>query len=145
MDHWYRNGGKVTHFRLNFLSKALRRELLDYLKGLPLQIDLTVNGKAYCLVHGAPAHTWDGEPPYRNPVHYAVWKRLEAGDSFPDCPTLVFGHTPTQYFQEGSPMTVWYGQNLIGIDCGSGYPEHSSGRLACLRLDDGKEFYSEEG
>ncbi|MEA5050658.1 MAG: hypothetical protein VB021_04200 [Oscillospiraceae bacterium] len=30
---------------------------------------------------------------------------------------------------------------MAGIDCGSGYPD--VGRLACLRLDDMKEFYSE--
>ena len=37
---------------------------------------------------------------------------------------------------------------MIGIDCGSSYPAYGnaengySGRLACLRLDDMKEFYS---
>ena len=47
-------------------------------------------------------------------------------------------------------MKIWNGVNRIGIDCGSGYPEDPSehyskfGCLACLRLDDMKEFYSEE-
>lgn len=46
-------------------------------------------------------------------------------------------------------MGIFYGKDKIGIDCGSGYPEstdcgNADGRLACLRLDDGKEFYSEE-
>ena len=45
-------------------------------------------------------------------------------------------------------MQVWYGSRMIGIDCGSGYPEAGNnseyGRLACLRLDGGKVFYSEE-
>ena len=41
-------------------------------------------------------------------------------------------------------MTIYYGKDKIGIDCGSGYPEGSQGRLACLRLDDMQEFYSEE-
>ena len=41
---------------------------------------------------------------------------------------------------------------MIGTDCGSGFPicevpGKSIGRLACLRLDDGKAYYSdaEEG
>lgn len=142
--HWYRNGGGVTHFRLMLLGKDLRREILDYLKALPLQIDLTANGRQYCLVHGAPARGWTGEPPYRNSTHYAVWKRLDPAEEFPGTGTLVFGHTPTEYYRKGNPMSVWYGENRIGIDCGSGYPERSAGRLACLRLDDGKVFYSEE-
>lgn len=145
MDHWYRNGGQVTHSQLKCLSRNLRREILDYLKALPLQINLTVHGKNYCLVHAAPAHAWNGEAPYRNATHYAVWKRLNPEDPLPEKETLIFGHTPTRYFREDSPMSVWYGANRIGIDCGSGYPDHSGGRLACLRLDDGKEFYSEEG
>ena len=45
-------------------------------------------------------------------------------------------------------MQLWYGSHMIGLDCGSSYPENGStengysGRLACLRLDDMKEFYS---
>jgi hypothetical protein len=38
-------------------------------------------------------------------------------------------------------MKIWHGGQMIGIDCGSGYPD--VGRLACLRLDDMKEFYSD--
>ena len=42
-------------------------------------------------------------------------------------------------------MGIWYGPGRIGIDCGSGWPEDGSGgRLACLRLEDGKVFYSRE-
>jgi hypothetical protein len=47
-------------------------------------------------------------------------------------------------------MEIWQEENRIGIDCGSGYPEDpqnplsACGRLACLRLDDGQVFYSEE-
>ena len=53
---------------------------------------------------------------------------------------LVFGHTPTNHFQNAEPMRIWKGDDAIGIDCGCGY---DYGRLACLRLDDMKEFYSE--
>jgi hypothetical protein len=48
---------------------------------------------------------------------------------------------------------VWRSENnlAIGIDCGSGFEDKptkwdpTQGRLACLRLDDMKEFYSAEG
>ena len=54
---------------------------------------------------------------------------------------LVFGHTPTIHFQNVMPPCIWKSNRAIGIDCGSGY---SLGRLACMRLDDMKEYYSEE-
>lgn len=64
---------------------------------------------------------------------------------------IIFGHTMTDHFRgRRYPMEIWYGKGLIGFDCGASYPEGidpwlgRSGRLACLRLDDMKEFYSEE-
>ena len=61
---------------------------------------------------------------------------------------MIFGHTPTKHYQDNVPMELWFGDQCIGIDCGSGYPEvglnSEYGRLACLRLDDGKVFYSKE-
>ena len=147
-DHWYRNGGKVTHNHLKRIRKSLRQEIVDYLRALPLSMDVSVNGKDYKLVHGAPVEEYDHQLPYINATHYAVWKRLENPDRS-DCPyTLIFGHTPTKYYQDCIPMELWYGGNMIGIDCGGGYPEKGPnseyGRLACLRLDDGKVFYSRE-
>ena len=45
-------------------------------------------------------------------------------------------------------MEIWRSEGCIGIDCGSGYPEEGPdsryGRLACLRLEDGRVFYSRE-
>jgi serine/threonine protein phosphatase 1 len=139
----------VTHDYLKRIPKTMRKEIIDYLHALPLSIEVEVNGRAYQLVHGAPAQAYRQEPPYKNPVHYAVWKRLDGHERFSDGVTLVFGHTPTRYYQDCVPMELWYGQGMIGIDCGSGYPENGPdgklGRLACLRLDDGMVFYSEEG
>ena len=146
LEHWYRNGGQVTHRNLNLLPEPARAEILDYLHSLPLYFDITVNTKPYKLVHAAPMEMFDPEDTkYQNPVHFAVWKRLEASDGLPGEYTLVFGHTPTRHFQGHCPMQIWTGSRRIGIDCGSGYPEtRPEGRLACLRLDDGRVFYSDE-
>ena len=148
LAHWYRNGGKVTHDHLKRLRKSLRGEILDYLHSLPLNLDVTVNGTTYRLVHGAPVEGYDHDPRYHNPIHFAVWKRLELDWQQPGDATLIFGHTPTHYYQDAAPMEIWYGDRIIGIDCGSGYPESGPdaglGRLACLRLEDGKVFYSAE-
>jgi len=145
LEHWYRNGGAVTHRSLKWQRKAVRSEILEFLRNLPLHFDIAVNGRAYKLVHGAPIEAFDHDPIYKNPTHFAVWKRLESTDAFSSDYTLVFGHTPTRYYQDCVPMEIWKTDYRIGIDCGSGYPEsRPEGRLACLRLDDGAVFYSEE-
>lgn len=150
IPHWYRNGGKVTHDHWKHLRKSLRTEIVDYLHSLPLNIDIEVSGTPYMLVHGAPVGAYDHDPKYHNAIHFAVWKRLALSDYFWGDYTLIFGHTPTKHYQDNIPMALWTGEHRIGIDCGSGYPEDEDnpisryGRLACLRLDDGKVFYSEE-
>lgn len=68
-------------------------------------------------------------------------KRYRAGEPRKKNYTLIFGHTPTDYYQKAIPLEIWYGTNCIGIDCGCAYPY---GRLACLRLDDMCVFYSED-
>ena len=148
MDHWYRNGGQVTLAGWKRIRKTTRQKIVEFLHSLPVSVDLEVNGKSYKLVHAAPPECYDGELRYRNPLYYSIWKRFDKDETFPGEYTMIFGHTPTQYYQGQTPMEIWYGEKKIGIDCGSGYPETGEdsrlGRLACLRLDDGKVFYSEE-
>ena len=146
--HWYRNGGRVTHTHLKFLRKTLRKEIMDYLLALPVSFDIEVNGHPYKLVHAAPAELYEPEPLYPTPAHFSLWKRLEADAPLPGEYTLIFGHTTTMHYQDNRPMELWFGDRRIDIDCGSGFPESKDepyGRLACLRLEDGAVFYSEEG
>lgn len=145
LAHWYRNGGKVTHDHLKHIRKAKRQEIMDYLHSLPLSIDITVNGVNYKLVHAAPAEDFDHTPRYKNPAYFAVWKRWEAAEFPSHDYTVIFGHTPTRHYRDITPMEIWRKDGYTGIDCGGGYPEDNpQGRLACLRLDDGKGFYSHE-
>lgn len=148
---WYRNGGKVTHSAIKHQRIAIREEIFAYLKSLPLNYDLTVNGVHYILVHGAPIVEYENfRRFYANRTHFAVWKRWRFFEEQSGSYMLIFGHTPTIDYQYDSPMKIWHGNNRIGIDCGSGFSEvpgdsySEFGRLACLRLDDMAEFYSEE-
>lgn len=149
LPHWYRNGGNVTHRHWKFLRKTTRQQILDYLRALPLCREVEVGGIRYRLVHGAPAELWETNTDHRyhNPVHFTVWRRLEEADPMPPGVTVIFGHTPTRHYRDTAPMEVFFGPGRIGIDCGSGYPETGElapyGRLACLRLEDGRIFYSE--
>ena len=145
--HWYRNGGGVTHRHWKFLRKTVRKEILDYLSALPLNIELEAAGRRWKLVHGAQAEGYaaNTDPRYLTETHYAVWKRPAGAEPLWKDGTVIFGHTPTIHLQSAVPMEIWYGEGSIGIDCGCGFPEDSpEGRLACLRLEDGKVFYSDE-
>lgn len=151
LRHWYRNGGKVTYHALRRLRVQSRKEIFSYLKALPLNIDVTVNGETYKLVHGGPVEEFHGNVErYHNETYFAVWKRYTADEFVPNGYTMVFGHTPTDEYQNDKVMRIWHGNQMIGIDCGSGYPDagigdhEAHGRLACLRLEDEKEFYSKE-
>ncbi len=148
---WYRNGGEVTYQHLLRQEEAVRDEIFDYLHALPLHYELTVNGKDYELVHGAPMEQFEAhQAEYPTRRYYAVWKRWMPDEPSVPGKTVIFGHTPTNHFQKADPMRIWYGDGRICIDCGAGYPADAhrwgleNGRLACLRLDDMQEFYSRE-
>ncbi len=149
--HWYRNGGDVTHRYWKRIRKTLRAEVIAYLKSLPLEYHVSVNGKDYKLVHAAPVEYYEAHgDKNRTPTHFSVWKRWNPGEVPKADFTLVFGHTPSKYFQYHDPLRVYFGDGYIDIDCGSGYPDQPEdefapqGNLACLRLDDLQVFYSDE-
>ena len=137
---WYSNGGEITHQRWKKYRLATREKMLEYLKALPFMTEIEVNGKRYRLVHGkSPTKKQLAYKSENMLKHIAVWERVMPGDSGPEGLTVIFGHTPTSYYQSSDPPRIWHGKNLIGIDSGAAYFD---GRLACLRLDDMKEFYS---
>lgn len=137
---WYYNGGEITHLRWKKYRIAQRRKMLEYLQNLSVMETIEVDNKLYRLVHGrSPREKALMLLGADNLKKEIVWERVHRYDKGPQNMIVVFGHTPTINYQDGSPLRIWYGENLIGIDCGAAYP---SGRLACLRLDDMKEFYS---
>lgn len=143
LNLWYYNGGDVTHEYLKHIRKDLREEIFDYVRNLPINLEVTLNDTIYKLVHASPVENIFNDESYiikyGSVKQFAVWKRWQPSDGVPYGTVLVFGHTPTCHFHETYPMEVWFGDKAIGIDCGSGYVD---GRLACIRLDDMKVFYS---
>ena len=137
------NGGKITHIDYFALEPNEQLEILQFIRQMPLTAEVTVNGKEYLMVHGAPPKLYGQLPSEaENEMEFAVWTRLMPDDKIPNGKTAIFGHTPTEYYQDDIPLKIWHGGDKIGIDCGSG-KTRSSCRLACLRLDDMAEFYSE--
>ncbi len=150
---WYRNGGTVTHDAFQSLDSGTQERILSYLRGLPLNIDLHVGDTHYKLVHGTSAtryasyrHSLKHSNTYLDKTEFSVWYRWDPADSQPRQYTMIFGHTPTCYYQSNNPMSIYRNRRMICIDCGSGYSRKDveGARLACLRLDDMAEFYSKE-
>jgi len=142
---WYRNGGQVTHEYLKHIRKDLREEVFAFVRQLPLNLDVEVNGIKYKLVHGSPVENYMTSyyysSKYSTLAEFAVWERWDETMPVPDGYVMIFGHTPTIHFNPDEPWSIWSCDEAIGIDCGSGYAD---GRLCCLRLDDMTVFYSEE-
>ena len=137
-DLWKSNGGSCTYRELLYhITPIGRKEILRYLESLPLSLDIEVNGAKYRLVHGWPGKT-DDDKIWGRPQHHA------SIDIPPDT-TAIIGHTPTCYLDcdDGeSPFHIVHRptQSFIAIDCGCGNQTQRR-RLACLRLDDMKEYY----
>ncbi|MDE5995075.1 MAG: metallophosphoesterase [Oscillospiraceae bacterium] len=142
LELWYHNGGEVTHSYLKRIRKSVRQEIYEFLVGLPLNIHAEVDGQKFLLIHGGVEENYEAHRcKYDTKTAYAVWARNSHLESIPEDTILIFGHTPTIHYHEVIPMELWQCENYINIDCGSGY--EFPGRLCCLRLEDGQEFYSD--
>jgi len=137
---WYNNGGYCTHSAFKHYRKEHRTEILDYIASLPVNIEIEVNGRQILLVHGAPLEAQRlSLREYESPEKFSVWYRLRPYDVLNMDKLVIFGHTPVFNYESDLPAKIMIRSDKIDIDCGSGY---SYGRLACLRLDDMAEFYS---
>lgn len=131
---WRQNGGSPTYYALMFeKTKEERMKVIQFIQNLPDHFDIEVAGKMFHLVHGYPADNW----------YDRIWKRPKRVDELPmSGTTVIIGHTPTVFLtgDDGKPFRIWHGNGIIDIDCGCGKKTENR-RLACLRLDDMREFY----
>lgn len=147
-DHrrWARNGNAPTLAGLASLPEARREKLLSFLKALPTFLEVRVGERDFYLVHGFPGEN----------VHDRVWGRptLDTPNPIPER-QLIIGHTPVLSLlveealedayilgmaSRGERLTILHAPGYIDIDCGCGH-QLPVKALACLRLDDGAEFY----
>ena len=152
LELWYRNGGEITHDAWKCLQESERIEIFEYLAKLPINEEVELNGERFLLTHAAPLDWFEGyrnRSRFKNAKEFALWHRFHGGEVNLSGRTVIFGHSGTYHYQQSDPMKIWHGIGLIGIDCGAAYSDEQlcgigcRGRLACLRLDDGQEFYSE--
>ena len=135
IQRWNKNGNLPTVEAMERLRPNQRDELLEFLQSLPAFIDVTVNDRRFYLVHGFPART-DFD---------RIWSRPKADTLSPyKDRTVIVGHTPVPYLKETLDLEeqcrIFHGPGFIDIDCGCGHKLEGK-HLACLRLEDMKEFY----
>lgn len=146
---WNRNRNYPTLKGFDEAGPEEKERVLGFMRALPAEKLLEVNGRRFRLVHG-----FAGEDVYRK-----VWNRPGKDTEAPDrdTETLIIGHTPVCEFvcpgpdedmyvyshmltRRGDHFRIFRGNGFIDIDCCLGYG-FSAARLGVLRLDDLAEFY----
>lgn len=131
MTAWVADGGQPTLAGFRALDEDGREGVLEYFEDMTLFEEVRVRGKDYLLVHAGVANY--GED--------TALEELDPEDFFtvsPDKSTpavkgkiLVVGHVPTE------SGVIEYGEGSVFINCGV----KDGGRLACLCLENGEEYY----
>lgn len=129
------NGGDITLKQFKELPHEERFDLLDYLKEFELYDIVDVGDKTFILLHTGNINP--NKALSEHSVEELTFIRADYDKQvFTDESVyIVCGHTPTLAIT-GKPE-IYHKNNFINIDCGATF----SGRMACLRLDDLKEFY----
>lgn len=145
---WLYNGGRITYKQFLDLESKKQKAICDYIEKFKLYEEIEVSGKNFILVHSGlcvPDSESDKEKIFAmQSEEDFLWSRE---DFFKhkgiDNSMIIFGHTPVVHITETKEFKIWYDRKYndkIGIDCGAIFPEQG-GKLACIRLDDMKEFY----
>ena len=132
---WISDGGKNTIEGFKALDADMREGVLDYLSDMALYEEITVNGEKYILLHAGIA---DFDPNASLDDYMPedfISEALDPNVTYFDGATVIVGHTPTS--ELGGEGKIYYGESSIFIDCGV----RDGGKLGCLRLEDGEEFY----
>ena len=132
MTAWVKDGGQTTLEAFRALDSEEREGVLEYLEDMTLFEETDVGGKHYVMLHAGIADydpdtdLWDYQPEdfFSEP--------LDASYALIDGATVIVGHAPTRSGK------IERGEGSIFIDCGV----CDGGKLGCLCLESGEEFYA---
>ena len=141
---WYMNGGNATHSQIVQRDYLYEESLYKYIKRLPyyMVVDnfiLTHAGvffpEKYNDMTVEEFLSWQDE-------ETSLWSRsnIHSTKSFKDY-KIICGHTPVQSINNNyDDVKIIHTPGHIYIDCGCCFTK-ANGKLACLCLDDMKEYY----
>lgn len=140
LESLFLNGGGPTLAGLRKLLKTdpeLVYGILDYLRDAPLYESIEVSGKDYVLVHAGLDHFHPDRPLSDYAPDELLWVRPSLSTKYYEDATVIFGHTPTEYYGEEYRGKALHTSSWICIDTGA-----AGGNMPMLlRLDDLAEFY----
>lgn len=153
---WDACGGSATRSEADSLPEEKKRELLAYLKALPIYKIITVEGEQYFLTHSGYNADYAVQDPetglidIRKSVDQAAAADMERylfSDDIHFIPAsvrfdrkIIVGHYPVIFLPDHGTARIYHGSRYTDIDTGNERRD-AGGRLSCLRLDDGREFY----
>lgn len=137
MTEWIRDGGQPTMEGFKKLDDDMKEGVLEYLADMSLYEELEVKGKKYLLLHAGIADFDPATPMEDYMPEDLVHEALDPETRYFEDVTVIAGHVPTYEIDNASRGKIMYGNGSILIDCGAAFDEP----LACLRLEDGEEFY----
>ena len=152
LDMWVSNGGRTTIEGFNKRSREQRRRIINFLNETPLY---KVIGNVILVHSGVYLTGTDLFDDIESFMSFQreddlLWSRKNfyGYEGIPGY-RIFFGHTPTASLRESLgesvevPLSVWYDPTYgdkVGLDCGAVFG-HLGGRLGCVCLDSGEEFY----
>lgn len=137
MTSWIQDGGQKTMEGFKALDEDMKEGVLEYLEDMSLYEEVEVKGKKYLLVHaGIADFDPDSELEDYMPEDF-INAELDLARPLIEGVTLVVGHTPTYSIDGAQNGKIYHGEGSMVIDCGAAFGEP----LACVCLDNGKEYY----
>lgn len=155
-DLWDACGGRNTRKEVDRLSREEGLKFINYLKGLPVYKKIKAGEREYFLTHSgfyadcqirnpetglvdieasveAAAETDQERYLFSDDIHY-----IPSSIQFDK--RIIVGHYPTLFLPDFKRARIYHGRKYIDIDTGN-ERRREGGRLSCMRLEDGREFY----
>ena len=138
LTDWTYNGGGSTIAEYAKLSQKEKKAVWNFLLEFDLYKEVEAGGNTYLLVHAGLRGFSPKKPIWRYELDDLVWGKTNYKVPYFQDKFVVTGHTPTMLIPDNPrPGYIYRNQNHIAIDCGVTF----GGRLGCLCLDTGEEFY----
>ncbi len=139
--NWQQNGAGTTINEFRKCNTATRQAVFEFISELDVYDEIEIGEKTFILVHAGLGNFSPDKQMWEYELSELVWDRPDYEKMyFPD-KYIISGHTPTMAIKNNPrPGYIYQVNHNIAIDCGCNFP---GGRLACLRLEDMKEFYVE--
>lgn len=138
---WQNVGGQATIDEFHKLNSEEKQDIIDYIEEFSLYEEASVRGKDYVMVHAGFCNFSIDRP--LDDYHFSEllfkvpdYSRVYFPDKY-----IITGHLPTRCIEgNGGQDRIYKANNHIAIDCGCACIDEG-GRLGCICLDTGEEFY----